>query len=102
MRIAIVGAGISGLATAHLLHPEHDVTVFEAGERAGGHANTVRVDTEDATHHVDTGFIVFNDRNYPSFERLLTRLGVASQPSNMSFGVSDGGDFEYTGSSPNG
>ena len=102
MKIAIVGAGISGLATAHLLHPEHDVTVFEAGELAGGHANTVRVDTEDATHHVDTGFIVFNDRNYPQFEKLLARLNVASQPSNMSFGVSDGGDFEYTGSSPNG
>ncbi len=102
MRIAIVGAGISGLATAHLLHPEHEVTVFEAGELAGGHANTVRVDTADATHHVDTGFIVFNDRNYPHFEKLLSRLNVASQPSNMSFGVSDGGDFEYTGSSPNG
>ena len=102
MKIAIVGAGISGLATAHLLHPEHEVTVFEAGELAGGHANTVRVDTEDATHQVDTGFIVFNDRNYPQFEKLLARLNVASQPSNMSFGVSDGGDFEYTGSSPNG
>ena len=102
MRIAIVGAGISGLATAHMLHREHEVTVFEAGTLAGGHANTVRVDTEDATHHVDTGFIVFNDRNYPNFERLLSSLGVASQPSDMSFGVSDGGDFEYNGSSPNG
>ena len=102
MRIAIVGAGISGLATAHMLHREHEITVFEAGALAGGHANTVRVDTEDATHHVDTGFIVFNDRNYPNFERLLSSLGVASQPSDMSFGVSDGGDFEYNGSSPNG
>jgi uncharacterized protein len=102
MRIAIVGAGISGLATAHMLHPRHDITVFEAGAAAGGHANTVRVDTEDATHHVDTGFIVFNDRNYPNFERLLSSLRVASQPSDMSFGVSDGGDFEYNGSSPNG
>ena len=73
MRIAIVGAGISGLATAHLLHREHEVTVFEAGELAGGHANTVRVDTEDATHHVDTGFIVFNDRNYPKFEGCSAR-----------------------------
>jgi predicted NAD/FAD-binding protein len=102
MRIAIVGAGISGLATAHLLHSQHEITVFESGRLAGGHANTVRVDTEDATHHVDTGFIVFNDRNYPNFERLLSSLGVASQPSDMSFGVSDGGDFEYNGSSPNG
>ena len=74
MRIAIVGAGISGLATAHLLHQRHEITVFEAGATAGGHANTVRVDTEDATHHVDTGFIVFNDRNYPNFERLLASL----------------------------
>jgi predicted NAD/FAD-binding protein len=102
MRIAIVGAGISGLATAHFLHDRHEITVFEAGRTAGGHANTVRVDTEDATHHVDTGFIVFNDRNYPNFERLLASLGVASQPSDMSFGVSDGGDFEYNGASPNG
>jgi uncharacterized protein len=102
MKIAIIGAGISGLATAHLLDPEHDVTVFEAGDLAGGHANTVRVDTEHASHDVDTGFIVFNDRNYPQFEKLLARLNVASQPSNMSFGVSDGGDFEYTGSSANG
>src|SRR3954452_9276726 len=102
MRIAIVGAGISGLATAHLLARRHEITVFEAGAHAGGHANTVRVDTEHATHHVDTGFIVFNDRNYPNFERLLASLGVAWQPSDMSFGVSDGGDFEYNGSSPNG
>ena len=103
MRIAIVGAGISGLATAHLLDPAHEVTVFEAAGYAGGHTNTVRVDTPNETHHVDTGFIVFNDRNYPRFERLLGRLGVASQPSQMSFSVSDGrGDFEYNGSSPNG
>src|SRR3954466_3342715 len=102
MRIAIVGAGISGLATAHLLHRAHEVTVFEAGARPGGHANTVRVDTEHATHHVDTGFIVFNDRNYPNFEKLLAALNVPSQPSDMSFGVSDGGDFEYNGSPPHG
>jgi predicted NAD/FAD-binding protein len=103
MRIAIVGAGVSGLVAAHLLHREHDITLFEAGSYAGGHANTVRVDTEHATHDVDTGFIVFNDRNYPVFERILTAAGVAWQPSEMSFSVSDGrGDFEYNGSSPNG
>ncbi len=103
MRIAIVGAGVSGLVSAYLLGREHDVTVFEAAGYAGGHTNTVRVDTPHETHAVDTGFIVFNDRNYPNFERLLERLGVASQPSTMTFSVSDGrGDFEYNGSSPNG
>ncbi len=103
MRIAIVGAGVSGLVVAHLLHRRHDVTVFDAADYAGGHTNTIRVDTPNETHQVDTGFIVFNDRNYPSFERLLTTLGVAWQPSTMSFSVSDGiGDFEYSGASPNG
>jgi len=103
MRIAIVGAGVSGLVAAHLLHRTHEITVFEAGAYAGGHTNTVTVETETGTHHVDTGFIVFNDRNYPRFERLLERLRVASQPSTMTFSVSDGaGDFEYSGASPNG
>src|SRR3954470_665742 len=102
MRIAIVGAGVSGLVAAHLLHREHEIAVFDAAPYAGGHTNTVRVDTADATHHVDTGFIVFNDRNYPGFTRLLAQLGVAHQPSSMSFGVSDGLDFEYNGASANG
>ncbi len=103
MRIAVVGAGVSGLVVAHLLDHRHEVTVFEAAGYAGGHTNTIRVDTRRETHDVDTGFIVFNDRNYPSFERLLARLGVAWQPSTMSFSVSDGtGDFEYSSASPNG
>jgi uncharacterized protein len=103
MRIAIVGAGVSGLVAAHLLHRRHDIVVFEAGDYAGGHANTVRVETPNQTHRVDTGFMVFNDRNYPNFERLLAQLGVSCQPTNMSFGVSDGrGDFEYCSASPNG
>ncbi len=103
MRIAVVGAGVSGLVAAHLLHPHHDVTVFEAGAYAGGHTNTVTVETEYARHEVDTGFIVFNDRNYPRFERLLGELGVAFQPSEMSFSVTDAtGDFEYASTSPSG
>jgi uncharacterized protein len=103
MRIAVVGAGISGLVVAHLLHRTHDITVFEANSYAGGHTNTIRVDTPNETHQVDTGFIVFNDRNYPNFQRLLERLAVGWQRSTMSFSVSDGrGDFEYCSASPNG
>ena len=103
MKVAVVGAGVSGLVVAHLLHPAHEVTVFETNGYAGGYTNTIRVDTPNETHEVDTGFIVFNDRNYPNFERLLRRVGVAWQPSTMSFSVSDGvGDFEYSSGSPNG
>jgi predicted NAD/FAD-binding protein len=98
MRIAIVGAGVSGLLTAHLLHREHEIVVYEAGHYAGGHTNTIRVDTEHQTHHVDTGFIVMNDRNYPNFTRLLSQLGVDTQPTNMSFSVKgEDEDFEYAG-----
>ncbi len=99
MKIAIVGTGISGLTAAHLLHREHEITVYEAAPRVGGHTNTLRVDGGAAgPQHVDTGFIVFNDRNYPRFERLLAELGVETQPSHMSFSVSDGlGRFEYSG-----
>jgi predicted NAD/FAD-binding protein len=98
MKIAIIGTGISGLVAAHRLHDEHELVVYEASGRVGGHTNTVRVETDAETHWIDTGFIVFNDRNYPNFEALLAELGVASQPSHMSFSVSDGrGEFEYAG-----
>lgn len=98
VRIAIVGAGVSGLVAAHLLHREHEIVLYEAGGYAGGHTNTIRVDTEHETHHVDTGFIVMNDRNYPNFTRLLDRLGVARQPTHMSFSVKgEEHDFEYSG-----
>ena len=103
MRIAIVGTGISGLTAAYLLHRDHELTVFEADDRLGGHTHTVRVDTAYETHHLDTGFIVFNDRNYPNFERLIGRLGVPWRASDMSFSVSDGrGSFEYSSHSLNG
>lgn len=102
MRIAIVGAGVSGLVCAHMLHRDHEIVVFEAEDRPGGHANTVHLETDSGAYDIDTGFIVFNDRNYPAFERLLEELGVATQTSDMSFGVSDGCNFEYNGASPNG
>ena len=98
MRVAIVGAGVSGLLAARLLHAEHEIVVFEAAAYAGGHTNTVRVDTPHGERHVDTGFIVMNDRNYPIFTRLLDLLGVARQPTHMSFSVSaESEDFEYSG-----
>jgi predicted NAD/FAD-binding protein len=98
VRIAIVGAGVSGLVAAHLLHREHEIVVYEADSRAGGHAHTVRVDTPLGSHHVDTGFVVCNDRNYPNFTQLLDKLGVATQPTHMSFSVKgEDEDFEYSG-----
>jgi predicted NAD/FAD-binding protein len=96
-RIAIVGGGVSGLVAAHLLHRTHDVTVFEAHDRVGGHVCTIDVTAPDgARHAVDVGFIVYNEQTYPLFTELLRRLGVESQPSDMSFGVrSDRSGVEY-------
>ncbi len=101
-RVAVIGGGISGLTAAYRLGAEHDVTVFESEQRLGGHSSTVLVDTAAGQQPVDTGFIVFNDRNYPVFSQLLNEIGAEWVPSNMSFSVSDtAGDFEYAGSSPN-
>ncbi|MCB9897658.1 MAG: FAD-dependent oxidoreductase [Planctomycetes bacterium] len=98
MKIAVVGTGVSGLVAAHRLHPEHDLTVFEADDRIGGHVNTLDLRTGGRSHAVDTGFIVFNERTYPGFCALLDELGVASRPSTMSFSVRD----ERTGLEYNG
>jgi predicted NAD/FAD-binding protein len=98
MKIAIVGAGVSGLVAAHLLHREHEITVYEANGYAGGHTNTIRVDTAYETHHVDTGFVVMNDRTYPDFTRLLAQLKVRTQATHMSFSVKgEQEDFEFSG-----
>jgi predicted NAD/FAD-binding protein len=102
MRIAVIGAGVSGLTAAHKLSQNHEVTVFEAESRLGGHSHTVNVPTPEGDQPVDTGFIVFNDRNYPLFNDLLDELGVSYEKSDMSFSVADEhGRFEYAGSSPN-
>ena len=85
MKIAVIGGGISGLTVAHLLCGEHQVTLYEANDYPGGHTNTLDVTHEGTGYAVDTGFIVFNERTYPNFIKLLDRLGVASQPSVMSF-----------------
>jgi predicted NAD/FAD-binding protein len=97
MKIAIIGTGIAGNVAAHLLASEHDLTVFEQNDYVGGHTNTVRVNAADGPHEIDTGFIVFNEERYPSFVKLLARLGVASQPSSMSFSVhSEVDGLEYS------
>lgn len=102
MKIGIVGTGISGLTAAHYLYPHHDLTLFEADQRVGGHTHTVQVEQDDEVQQVDTGFIVFNEVNYPGFRSLLQDLGIESQPTTMSFSVADAdGKLEYNGTNLN-
>ena len=101
-RIAVIGAGVSGLTAAWLLADKHDVHLFEAGDYAGGHTNTEQVEVGGRTWPVNTGFIVFNDWTYPNFIKLMDRLGVASEVSNMSFSVDcHASGLQYNGTSLN-
>lgn len=99
MRVAVIGAGIAGnVAAWHLHRAGHEVTVFEAGSHVGGHTHTHAVDGLA----IDTGFIVYNERTYPSFTRLLEELQVASQPSSMSFSVrNEASGLEWGGATLN-
>ncbi len=99
-RIAIVGSGISGLGAAWALHRDHDIVVFEADRRAGGHSHTVDVETRGGTVQVDTGFIVYNEVTYPNLTRLFSALDVPTEPSDMSFSFSLDRRFEYGASLP--
>ena len=97
MRIAVVGGGVAGLSAAWLLSKRHDVTLFEADGRLGGHANTAQAQGSKGPVPVDTGFIVYNEPNYPNFTALLDHLGVESQAADMALSVSlDDGAFEYS------
>jgi len=99
-RIAVIGAGISGLASAYFLSRRHEVVLYEAGRYLGGHTNTVDVTLEGKTCGVDTGFLVYNERTYPNFIHLLNELGVSNIASDMSFAVSmDDGTLEWAGTS---
>ena len=99
LRIAVIGAGVTGLSAAWLLSTRHRVTLYEAEPRLGGHSNTVMVDCEDGRIPVDTGFIVYNELTYPNLVALFDFLGVRTKASDMSFAVSmDGGAVEYCGS----
>ncbi len=86
-RVAVVGSGISGLAAAHALAAQAQVTLFESASRFGGHSNTVEVTLDGVSHGVDTGFLVFNHRTYPNLVRLFDELGVETAPAEMSFSV---------------
>lgn len=102
-RIAIIGGGISGLLSAYLLARRNQVVVYEAADVIGGHTATKAVHIGDTKFEVDTGFIVFNDRTYPNFIKLLEMIGVAYQPTDMGFSVSCAASgFEYAGTSLNG
>ncbi|MFI5122775.1 MAG: NAD(P)/FAD-dependent oxidoreductase [Vicinamibacteria bacterium] len=95
-KIAVIGTGIAGLTAARRLDRTHEVTIYEADERVGGHTNTIRVDDPRGERWVDTGFIVHNDRNYPQFTALLEQLGVTTRDSEMGMSIASGdGGFEF-------
>ncbi|TDF38638.1 FAD-dependent oxidoreductase [Alteromonadaceae bacterium M269] len=101
-RIAIIGTGISGLTCAHLLADKHEVSVFEANDYIGGHTATVDVEVGQRKYAIDTGFIVYNDWTYPNFIKLMKKLNVATQPTEMSFSVKNKQrNFEYNGNNIN-
>ena len=89
MKIAIVGSGISGLIAAYTLQKYHQVTLFEANDYLGGHTQTHDVVVEEKSYSIDTGFIVFNNRNYPNFKKFLMQIGATWQDTEMSFSVFD-------------
>lgn len=97
-RIAVIGSGISGLSAAWLAAHSNRVVLYEAENRLGGHSNTAIAPTPYGDIPVDTGFIVFNDKNYPNLVAMFEHLGVQTQASDMSFAASiDDGRFEYSG-----
>ncbi len=102
VRIAIIGSGIAGMTAAYRLNAAHDITVFEASDHFGGHTYTRDIEMAGQHYAVDMGFIVFNDRTYPSFVAMMNELGVESQPSNMSFSLRcERTGLEYNGTSLN-
>ncbi|MET0545712.1 MAG: FAD-dependent oxidoreductase, partial [Caulobacterales bacterium] len=96
MKIAVMGSGIAGLSAAWALRNTHDVTLFEADARLGGHANTVSIDYDGERLSVDTGFIVFNELNYPHLTAFFDHLGVRTQKADMSFAFSAGAGQEWS------
>ena len=101
-KIAVIGTGIAGNVVSYYLNQDHDITVFEKNNYVGGHSHTHSVSSPEGNHQVDSGFIVFNYETYPQFTRLLQKLGVEVQTSEMSFGVRcERTGLEYMGSTFN-
>lgn len=101
-KIAIIGTGISGLTCGHLLHKNNEITLFEANDYIGGHTATVDVEVSGGKYAIDTGFIVYNDWTYPNFIKLLHKIGVKTQPTEMSFSVKNTAEnLEYNGNTLN-
>ncbi len=102
MKIGIIGTGISGLSCAHLLQHDHDITLFESNSYAGGHTNTIEVSDNGKILNVDTGFIVYNQKNYPNLCKLFDALDIKGRNSDMSFSViNEKSGLEYNGSGLN-
>jgi len=98
MKIAIIGAGISGMTAAYVLNRDHDITLYEAEDRLGGHTATKDIHLNGRDYSIDTGFIVFNDWTYPKFKELLKQLKVDYQATDMGFSVScELSGLEYSG-----
>ena len=101
-KIAIIGSGISGLTAAYLLHSDNNIVVYEANDYIGGHTSTKTITIDEQVLNVDTGFIVFNDWTYPNFIKLLNKLGVDSEPTEMGFSVKcEQSGLEYSGTNLN-
>ena len=97
-KVAVVGSGISGLTCAYLLRNDHEITLFEKNDYLGGHTHTHKIEIDNLPTTVDTGFIVYNDRTYPNFIKLLRELDCAGVPTEMSFSLRDeAADMEYNG-----
>jgi predicted NAD/FAD-binding protein len=102
MKIAIIGSGISGMVCGHVLARKHEVHLFESAARLGGHTHTHEVEVPSGKYSIDTGFIVHNDRNYPNFVKLMSKLGIETKDSFMSFSVKvEETGLEYNGTSLN-
>ena len=100
MHVAVIGSGVSGLSAAWLLSQRHRVVLYEKDDRLGGHANTQHFELDGRKLAADTGFLVYNDLNYPNLSALFSYLDIDTKASDMSFAASlDGGGFEYSGSS---